>query len=112
MKTFIVAAQKLVQEILGLSNFEIKGKPSHVSLRDDLNFQHNVAPIALIIPVQSALTVSFPADGLMTRGGHNPFARDQATIASTYTAVIILSNNETKLLRVEFEDEADVMTSL
>ncbi|RVD85244.1 uncharacterized protein DFL_003570 [Arthrobotrys flagrans] len=93
LKTFIVASQKLVQELLALSNFEIKGKPSHVSLRDDLNFQHNVAPVALIIPVQSALSVSFPADGLTPKSGHNPFSRDQATIS-------------------KFEDEADVMSSL
>ncbi|KAK6357829.1 serine/threonine-protein kinase M1 [Orbilia blumenaviensis] len=93
LKTFIMAAQRLVQELLTLSNFEIKGKPSHVSLRDDLNFQHNVAPVALIIPVQSALTVSFPADGLTPKSGHNPFSRDQATIS-------------------KFEDEADVMSSL
>ncbi|KAF3199899.1 serine/threonine-protein kinase M1 [Orbilia oligospora] len=93
LKTFIVAAQKLVQELLALSNFEIKGKPSHVSLRDDLNFQHNVAPVALIIPVQSALSLSFPADGLTPKFGHNPFSRDQATIS-------------------KFEDEADVMSSL
>ncbi|KAK6518484.1 serine/threonine-protein kinase M1, variant 2 [Arthrobotrys conoides] len=93
LKTFIVAAQKLVQELLALSNFEIKGKPSHVSLRDDLNFQHNVAPVALIIPVQSALSISFPADGLTPKSGHNPFSRDQATIS-------------------KFEDEADVMSSL
>ncbi|KAK6347753.1 serine/threonine-protein kinase M1 [Orbilia javanica] len=93
LKTFIVAAQKLIQELLALSNFEIKGKPSHVSLRDDLNFQHNVAPVALIIPVQSALSVSFPADGLTPKSGHNPFSRDQATIS-------------------KFEDEADVMSSL
>ncbi|KAF3934400.1 hypothetical protein ABW20_dc0109945 [Dactylellina cionopaga] len=93
LKSFIVAAQKLVMELLGLSNFEIKGKPSHVSLRDDLNFQHNVAPVALIIPVQTALTVSFPADGLTPKWNHNPFSRDQATIS-------------------KFEDEADVMTSL
>ncbi|KAK6532224.1 serine/threonine-protein kinase M1 [Arthrobotrys megalospora] len=93
LKTFIVAAQRLIQELLALSNFEIKGKPSHVSLRDDLNFQHSVAPVALIIPVQSALTVSFPADGLTPKSGHNPFSRDQATIS-------------------KFEDEADVMSSL
>ncbi|KAF3927530.1 hypothetical protein AA313_de0202685 [Arthrobotrys entomopaga] len=93
LRSLIVAAQKLVHELLGLSNFEIKGKPTHVSLRDDLGFQHNVAPVALIIPVQSALTVSFPADGLTSKLDHNPFSRDQATIS-------------------KFEDEADVMTSL
>ncbi|KAK6543275.1 serine/threonine-protein kinase M1 [Orbilia ellipsospora] len=93
LKSLIVAAQKLVHELLGLSNFEIKGKPTHVSLRDDLGFQHNVAPVALVIPVQSALTVSFPADGLTSKVDHNPFSRNQATIS-------------------KFEDEADVMTSL
>ncbi|KAK6341722.1 serine/threonine-protein kinase M1, variant 2 [Orbilia brochopaga] len=93
LKTLIPAATKLMDALLKLCNFEIKGKPSHVSLRDDIGFPHSVAPVALIIPVQTALTVSFPADGLTGKHGHDPFARDQATIS-------------------KFEDEADVMTSL
>ncbi|EWC44205.1 hypothetical protein DRE_06950 [Drechslerella stenobrocha 248] len=92
-KSLANSAQKLLDELLHLCNYEIKGKPSHVSLREDLKFQHSVAPVALIIPVQAALTVSLPADGLTVKHGHNPFARGQATISS-------------------FEDEADVMSSL
>lgn len=114
MKSFIVAAQKFVQELLALSNYEIKGKPAHVSLRDDLNFQHSVAPIPLVIPVLAALTVSFPANGMTPSTGHNPFAREQATITSTLTLCFHTkySQNINIIEFLELEDQADVMSSL
>ena len=81
MRVMISQAQKLTEQLLGLCNAELPGKPAAVSLRKDLGFNHAVAPCPLVLPVQTVLSATLPAiadtDTLMS---HQPFSHEQPTI--------------------------------
>ncbi|RPA73622.1 hypothetical protein BJ508DRAFT_216035 [Ascobolus immersus RN42] len=91
-RLLVSQAQKVTEQLLHLSNYEITGKPATVSISRDLRFNRSVAPCGLVIPNQAHLTVIIPADPVHRRN-HSPFPAQLPTIQ-------------------EFLDEADVMSSL
>ena len=81
IRMMINQAQKLTEQLLHLSNFELPGKPAAISLKNDLHFNHSVAPCPLVLPVQAVLSVTLPSNPAMIRS-HMPFGHDQPTIHS------------------------------
>lgn len=81
VKNLINQASKLTEQLLNLSNAELPGKSMTVSLSRDLGFNPKVAPCALVVPIQSVLTVTLPSTPDSIKG-HLPFPPHQPTILS------------------------------
>lgn len=83
MRVMINQAQKLTEQLLNLCNAELPGKPVAVSLKNDLGFNHAVAPCPLVIPIQAVLSATLPTitdpSAIKT---HQSFAHEQPTIQS------------------------------
>lgn len=83
MRVMTNKAQRLTEQLLTLCNAELPGKPAAVSLKNDLGFNHTVAPCPLVIPVQAVLSATLPAiaDANVIKN-HQSFAHEQPTIHS------------------------------
>ena len=83
MRVMINKAQRLTEQLLALCNADLPGRPAAVSLKNDLGFNHVVAPCPLVIPVQAVLSATLPAiaDANVIKN-HQSFAHEQPTIHS------------------------------
>ncbi|GAO52708.1 hypothetical protein G7K_6779-t1 [Saitoella complicata NRRL Y-17804] len=92
IRDLVNQAKKMTDQLLQLCNFEISGRQTTLSLSKHMRFQHSVAPSSLVVPLQSALTLTLPSSPV-TLKYHHPFPGDLITIES-------------------FQDEVDIMNSL
>jgi serine/threonine-protein kinase ATR len=93
LKTLIVHGQRLTDALLSACDQPVEQRVSHVSLSRDLNFNHKLAPCALVVPIEATMTANLPAgnDSKVIRT-HNPFPQDAITISSFMDDVLVLSS--------------------
>lgn len=93
LKTLIVHGQRLTDALLSACDQPVEQRISHVSLSRDLNFNHKLAPCALVVPIEATMTANLPAgnDSKVIRT-HNPFPQDAITISSFMDDVLVLSS--------------------
>ncbi|KAI5778912.1 hypothetical protein EDC01DRAFT_672633 [Geopyxis carbonaria] len=93
-RSLINQAQRLIDQLLYLSNKELPPKTPRMNLSSEIGFKVTVAPCSMVIPAQAILTVTLPSPGatgtLLTE--HKAFAEDQPTIDSFLEEVIIMSS--------------------
>jgi serine/threonine-protein kinase ATR len=95
LRTMIASGQRLSDGLLQASEAPVEQRQSHASLSRDLNFNHKLAPCALVVPLETTLTVSMPAGADSTRirsYAHKAFAHDKITIQSFEDSVLVLSS--------------------
>lgn len=87
-------AQNLTDQLMHLCTVPVIKNRASLSLTRDLEFNTQVAPSNLVVPIQDNLTVILPAQGgIGSTKHHRAYEENQPTIAS-------------------FKDEVDVMSSL
>jgi serine/threonine-protein kinase ATR len=95
LRMMIASGQRLSDGLLQASEAPVEARQSHASLSRDLNFNHKLAPCALVVPLETTLTASMPAgaDSARIRSyAHKAFAHDKITIQSFEDSVLVLSS--------------------
>jgi serine/threonine-protein kinase ATR len=95
LRMMIASGQRLSDGLLQASEAPVEPRQSHASLSRDLNFNHKLAPCALVVPLETTLTTSMPAgaDSARIRSyAHKAFAHDKITIQSFEDSVLVLSS--------------------
>ena len=113
VRSLILQATKLTDQLLHISNVELVGlkAPTTISIKEH-GFNHKCAPCALVVPTQIMLTVTLPSvpDTIKT---HLPFPSHQPTIFSKFNWLLLCVLTASQLTcALEIEEEADVMNSL
>ncbi|KAF1978386.1 hypothetical protein BU23DRAFT_586870 [Bimuria novae-zelandiae CBS 107.79] len=93
LKTLITHGQRLADALLSACDTPVEPRVSHVSLSRDLRFNTKLAPCALVVPIEAAMTPSLPStnDSRLIRA-HNPFPSDVVTISEFKDDVLVLSS--------------------
>lgn len=93
LRSLITQGQKLSDGLLQACEHHVEPRKSHVSLAKDLQFNHKLAPSALVVPVEATLSPNLPigADCNKIRR-HQAFAQDKITIQSFADDVLVLSS--------------------
>jgi len=93
LKTLISQGQRLTDALLTACDLPVEQRVSHVSLSKDLNFNAKLAPSALVVPIESTMTLTLPAsnDSRILRT-YNPFPQDAITISKFQDDVLVLSS--------------------
>ncbi|TKA77849.1 hypothetical protein B0A55_05162 [Friedmanniomyces simplex] len=93
LRTLIAQSQKLSDALLQASERPVEARRSHISLTKDLEFNTKLAPIALVVPVESTLLANLPIDANTDRvRKHKAFAQDKVTMHSFTDDVLVLSS--------------------
>lgn len=93
LKTLIMQGQKLTDALLHACDAHIEPRASHVSLSRDLGFKMTLAPCALVVPIEAAMTPTLPSGSdSRTIRAHNPFPQETITIAEFQDDVFVLSS--------------------
>jgi len=115
MKVMINQGQKFSEELLKLCVARVEDKVSKISLSRNLGFNHKVAPCRLVVPFQTLLTPSLPAnhdsDYLKT---FRAFPRDTVTIESKSQKIkgMTKSTDSNYLTLLAVLDDSQVLSSL
>ncbi|KAK5108367.1 hypothetical protein LTR62_008397 [Meristemomyces frigidus] len=93
LRTLIIHSQKMQIALLQASERQVEAKRAHISLSKDLDFNVKLAPIALVVPVESTLMANIPL-GATTESirKHKAFAQDKVTMESFTDDVLVLSS--------------------
>lgn len=82
----------LIDQMIKLSFYPGQPKAKTVNLQSEFSALKRMMPVGVIMPLQKALTVSLPADGL-SNVNYNPFpAGDYPTISGIMDEVEILAS--------------------
>lgn len=82
----------LIDQMIKLSFYPGQPKAKFVNIQTEFSALKRMMPVGVIMPLQKALTVTLPADGL-SNVNYNPFpAGDYATISGIMDEVEILSS--------------------
>ena len=93
LRTMIIQGQKLSDGLLQACEVHIEGRSTNISLSKDLGFSHKLAPSALVVPFESALTANVPTVQDASHIRHfKAFAQDRVTIQSFSDDVLVLSS--------------------
>ncbi|KAK3064252.1 serine/threonine-protein kinase M1, partial [Teratosphaeriaceae sp. CCFEE 6253] len=93
LRTLIVQSQKLSDALLQACERPVEPRKSHITLSKDLEFNTRLAPISLVVPVESSLGANLPADATTeTIRSGKPFAQDKVTIQAFEEDVLVLSS--------------------
>ena len=93
LKNLIAHGQRLSDALLSACDAGIEQRVSRVSLSKDLNFNHKLAPCALVVPIEATMIATLPTtiDSKVIRN-HNPFPQDVITISAFMDDVLVLSS--------------------
>ncbi|KAI9673387.1 MAG: serine/threonine-protein kinase M1 [Caeruleum heppii] len=91
LKSLISQGQKLSEQLLGVCEGEIHGKPTNISLSKDLGFTQKSASCPMVVPLEKTLTASLPTVPDRMRG-HKAFSRDTVTISGFLDEVLVLNS--------------------
>ncbi|KAL9620044.1 MAG: hypothetical protein Q9160_005422 [Pyrenula sp. 1 TL-2023] len=81
LRALMQTGQRFSEELLRVSDYPIEGRASRVSLARDLGFQHKIAPIRLVVPIEVALTPAFPTNtDTSSSKSFRPFPKEPITI--------------------------------
>lgn len=93
LRMMITQGQKLSDALLQACEEHIEARSTNVSLSRDLHFNHKLAPSNLVIPLESTLTVSMPAESTTKAiRDFKAFTHDKVTISSFSDDVLVLSS--------------------
>lgn len=95
IKQLIAQGQRLADTLLHACNVPVDARTAQVSLTRDLGFNAKVAPCALVVPVEKALTATLPIGGEdVSMKNHRafPMSREAVTISSFSDEVLVLSS--------------------
>ncbi|KAF1947946.1 hypothetical protein EJ02DRAFT_429695 [Clathrospora elynae] len=93
LKNLIIRGQRLTDALLAACDAPIEQRVAHVSLSKDLGFNHKLAPIPLVVPIEANMLPNLPAgNDSQTIRRHNPFPADAITISSFIDDVLVLSS--------------------
>ncbi|ORX89906.1 hypothetical protein K493DRAFT_288711 [Basidiobolus meristosporus CBS 931.73] len=92
LDTLVPQAIKLTDQLLGVCNYPVSSRETTLSINRDFRTLQRMTPLKIIVPLQSTLTVTLPANS-QTLSSHNPFPSEQPVISG-------------------FQDEVEIMHSL
>ena len=93
LRNMITQGQKFSDELLRVSEYPIQGKASRVSLSRDLGFNHKIAPSRLVVPIESCLTPTLPANYEPANlKSFRAFSKDAVTITAFLDEALVLSS--------------------
>ncbi|KAK1813304.1 serine/threonine-protein kinase M1 [Friedmanniomyces endolithicus] len=93
LRVLITQSQKLSDALLQASERPVEPRKSHISLTKDLEFSVKLAPISLVVPVESTLLANLPIDANTDKvRKHKAFAQDKITIHAFTDDVLVLSS--------------------
>ncbi|KAJ3291727.1 serine/threonine-protein kinase M1 [Borealophlyctis nickersoniae] len=87
--TLIQEAQKLTDNLLLLCNHQVGPRENALSIKKSFRNLERMVPLRMIVPLQSTMTVTLPADG-QSSSDHRPFPRDSPTIHGFHDEVEIM----------------------
>ncbi|WPG99769.1 protein kinase rad3 [Acrodontium crateriforme] len=93
LRIMITQGQRLSDGLLHACEAPVEQRSSSASLSRDLGFNHKLAPINLVVPIETNLSANLPsnADGDKIRL-HKAFVHDKITIQSFSDDVLVLSS--------------------
>ena len=92
-RSLVQLGQRFFDELLRVSEFPIEGKMPRVSLAKELGFNHRIAPIRLVVPVESCLIPNLPSNfEASTMKTFTPFAKEPVTISAFLDDAMVLSS--------------------
>ncbi|CAI6340552.1 unnamed protein product [Periconia digitata] len=93
LRSLILHGQKLTDALLFACDTQVEPRASHVSLSRDLGFRMSLAPCALVVPIEAAMTPTLPSgNDSRTIRAHNPFPQETITISEFQDDVFVLSS--------------------
>ncbi|KAK3679373.1 serine/threonine-protein kinase M1 [Recurvomyces mirabilis] len=93
LRSLIVQSQKMADALLQASERHVEPKRAHISLAKDLDFNVKLAPLPLVVPVETSLMANIPLGANTdTIRKHKAFAQDKVTIAGFTDDVLVLSS--------------------
>jgi serine/threonine-protein kinase ATR len=91
-KALFTQFASLIDEMIRLCFHQPSAKARVITLSNDFGSLKRMMPVGIIMPVQRALTVTLPTDGL-TNASYNPFASgDYSTISGIGEEIEILAS--------------------
>lgn len=100
----------LIDQMIKLSFYPGQPKAKFVNIQTEFSALKRMMPVGVIMPLQKALTVTLPADGL-SNVNYNPFpAGDYATISGIMDEVEILSSLQRPKKVRALDDSIQVFT--
>ncbi|KAJ3103331.1 hypothetical protein HDU97_010236 [Phlyctochytrium planicorne] len=91
LRNLVIDAQKMTDELLYLCNFQIKGKETLLHMAKQFPSLKLLAPSAMILPLQSTMTVTLPLDN-STLSSHNPFPNEAPTFKKFHDDIEIMNS--------------------
>ena len=93
LRMMLGQGQKLSDGLLHACEAPVEQRASSVSLSRDLGFNHKLAPVKLVVPIEATLTASIPSGGTVeTIRRHKAFVQDKITIQSFADEVLVLAS--------------------
>ncbi|KAI8929063.1 hypothetical protein BC831DRAFT_33247 [Entophlyctis helioformis] len=91
IETLVNEAQKLTDHLLNLCNYSIPREVQMMSMSKDFRPLQRTAPLSMIIPLQSSMTVTLPASS-HTLSTHKPFPNDLPTIEGFHDEIEVMAS--------------------
>ena len=93
LRSLLRSGEKLAEQLLwACQNGDFQGnKTAKASLKRDLRFNHKCAPCGLVVPIETELNGTLPANAGDVKK-HQAFSRDVVTIESFLDEVLVLSS--------------------
>ena len=93
LKAFVAQGKKLSDQLLQVCEGDIQGKPSSISLTNDLKFNHKMAASKLAMPIEACLMASIPTAELPQIRQHKAFSsNDYIHIHAFLDEVLVLNS--------------------
>ena len=93
LRTTIMAAQRLTDELLRVADYHIEGKIPKISLARDLGFNHKIAPSKLVVPAETCLIPNIPtSNDSSTMKTFQAFSKDPVTITAFLDEALVLAS--------------------
>jgi serine/threonine-protein kinase ATR len=93
LRSMFANGQKLIKELLRISEHPIEGRVTKISLSRDMGFSHKIAPSKLVVPNQACLIPSMPTgfDPAQMKT-FRPFAKEPITISAFIDEALVLAS--------------------